>query len=133
MVLAYDNGETLKAVADFLKTINREDIFINAFITYGCMEVNDIERRLKYYLTELDTTYLDCLTLHGLDVIGFNLINYENKISELKKKGQFLNIGYSNLSPEQFKNMANEIDFFEGLYNLENKINEDTGILEKCQ
>lgn len=134
VVLAYDNGATLDVIAEFLKTINREDIFINAFITFGCNTPDDIQKQIDHYLAKLQTTYLDCVSLHALDVIGFDLDTYTTKINQLKLKGtnKFLNIGYSNLMPKQFENLIGQIDYFEGLYNLENKINEDTGIIDKC-
>lgn len=133
VVLAYDNGETLKAISSFLKKINRQDIFINAFITYGCHNIEDIEKQIDFYLNELNTDYLDCVTLHGLDVIEFELDDYVKQINILKNKNKFLNIGYSNLTPEQFSNLASEMNFYEGLYNIENKINEDNGIINKCK
>ena len=132
VVLAYDNGETIKVVSKFLKMINREDIFINAFITYGCNTINDIKKQIDFYLNELNTDYLDCVTLQGLDAIGFDLNEYSKEILNLKEENKFLKIGYSNISREQFDSLVDHMDLFEGLYNVENKINEDIGILGRC-
>jgi diketogulonate reductase-like aldo/keto reductase len=54
------------------------------------------------------------------------------EIKNLQSKYKFFNIGYSNLSPEQFKQVKDHISYFEGLYNLENKINDDNGIITAC-
>lgn len=133
VVLAYDNGATLDVIADFVKNTNREDLFINAFITFGCNTPNDIENQIDIYLDKLGTKYLDCITLHSLDCIGFDLDTYANTINNLKSTGKFLNIGYSNLSPDDLNNLKSNMQYFEGLYNIENKLNEDTGILSSCQ
>lgn len=132
VVLAYDNGETLDVIAEFVKSVKREHIFINALITFGCNTIDDMEKQIDYYLEKLGTNYLDCVTLHGLDVIKFSLEEYTKKIQELKETGKFLNIGYSNLTPEQLDKLIGKIDYFEGLYNLECKVNEDTGLIDKC-
>lgn len=132
VVLAYDNGAVLDVISQFLQKINREDIFINAFITFGCKNPEDIEKQVNFYLNKLNTSYLDCVTLHALDCIGFELSDYTKTINKLHKNGTFLNVGYSNLMPEQLFALKN-VRFFEGLYNLENKINEDTKILDYCK
>lgn len=134
VVLAYDNGNTLDVVAEFLKHVKREDIFINGFITNGCKTVEDIEKQIDFYLQKLGTDYLDCVTLHGIGskIIDFDFNTYVEKINELKGK-KFLKIGYSNLPPEYLQNVASHTDYFEGLYNLECKINEDSSVMKICK
>lgn len=132
VVLAYDNGRTLDVIAEFLKHIKREDIFINGFITYGCEKVEDIEKQIDLYLEKLGTDYLDCVTLHALGAIGFDFNKYVKKINSLKGQ-KFLREGYSNLPPKLLKKVAGSTDYFEGLYNLECKINEDSGVMEICR
>ncbi len=132
VVLAYDNGAVIDVIAEFLKSINREDIFINAFITHGCKTIEDIDNQINFYLDKLQTDYLDCVTLHSPVCLGFSFTEYEKEITRLFDDKRFLNIGYSNLSPEQFEQVISHTAFFEGLYNLENKINEDNGIIDKC-
>ncbi len=133
VVLAYDNGRTLQVLADFIKQINREDIFINAFITFGCSNVEDIETQINTYLEKLNINFLDCVTLHGYDCIDFDFKLYVQEIERLKNTNKFLNIGYSNLCPSDFENLKNNMQYFEGLYNLECKINEDNKILQNCE
>ena len=132
VVLAYDNGLVLDVVAKFLQSVKREDIFINGFITHGCKNIEDVEKQIGLYLEKLNIDYLDCLTLHSPAVIGFSMKDYVKEIDRLKKTGKFLNVGMSNLSPKQFKKFSDNIQIFEGLYNLECKINEDTKTIEKC-
>ena len=133
VVLAYDNGAVLDVVEKFLKTIKREDIFINAFITHGCAKITDVERQIETYMDKLNIDYFDCVTLHSPVVLGFDFNDYVKEIQHLKSKYKIFNIGYSNLSPEQYKQVREHISFFEGLYNLENKINDDNGIINACK
>ena len=133
VVLAYDNGKVIDVITEFLKTVKREDIFINAFITYGCNTIVDIKKQIDFYLEKLNTDYLDCVTLHGLDAIGVSLEEYSKEIIRLKKIKNFNYIGYSNLNPDQLNNLKTSIDLFEGMYNLECKQNEDNQILEICK
>lgn len=132
VVLAYDNGNVLDVITQFLKSVKREDIFINVFITHGCAKIEDVENQLKTYQQKLGLDYFDCVTLHSPVILGFNFADYVKEIQRLQKQYNILNIGYSNLSPEQFKQVKSHIAFFEGLYNLENKINDDNKIIKSC-
>ncbi len=132
VVLAYDDGAVLDVVAKFLKSVKREDIFVNVFITHGCEKITDVEQQIKVYIDKLGIDYFDCITLHSPVVLGFDFDDYVKEIQRLKHKYNILNIGYSNLSPEQLKQVQDRICFFEGLYNLENKINDDNGIISTC-
>lgn len=133
VVLAYDNGAVIDVIAKFLKTIKREDIFINVFITHGCKRIADIEKQLNEYLSRLGISYADCLTLHSPVVLGFSFNDYVKEVQRLYKSKKFLKIGYSNLSPEQLEEVKSHAVYFEGLYNLENKMNEDNGIISTCK
>ena len=133
VVLAYDNGLVLDVIAKFLEGVKREDIFINGFITHGCKNVEDVEKQLDLYLEKLNIKNLDCLTLHSPACIGFSLKEYVKEIERLKASEKFLSVGISNLSPKQFKKYSDKFQSFEGLYNLECKINEDTKVVKKCQ
>jgi len=133
VVLAYDNGKVVDVIAEFLKNVKREDFFINAFITYGCDNISDISKQIDFYLEKLSTDYLDCVTLHGLDAINFSLEDYSKEIKRLKQTNKFNYIGYSNLSPDQLEILKDEVELFEGMYNLECKINEDNNILKICR
>ena len=116
VVLAYDDGAVLDVVAKFLKSVKRADV----------------EQQIKVYIDKLGIDYFDCITLHSPVVLGFDFDDYVKEIQRLKHKYNILNIGYSNLSPEQLKQVQDRICFFEGLYNLENKINDDNGIISTC-
>ena len=77
--------------------------------------------------------YLDQVTLQSLDYIDFEFDDYVAEINRLKSTNKFFNIGYSNLDPEKLKKVATHTNYFEGLFNLENKINEDNEILKTCK
>lgn len=132
VVLAYDNGATLDVIAEFLESVKREDVFVNVLITHGCAKLADVEAQLKTYKQKLKLDYFDCVTLHSPVVLGFDFDLYTKEIERLKNFYNILNIGYSNLSPKQFETVKSQIDYFEGLYNLENKINDDNGIILSC-
>ncbi len=133
VVLAYDNGNTLDVIAEFLKQVKREDIYVNALITFGCSKIENMEEQINTYLKRLNLKYLDCVTLHSVAVLGFSFEEYVKEIERLRKTNKFLAIGYSNLSPEQLALVKKNTTYFEGLYNLECKINEDTGLIKTCQ
>ena len=133
VVLSYDNGDTLDVLAKFLKQVKREDIFINGLITTGCKEVGDVEKQINTYLTKFQIDYLDCVTLHSPMNIAIPFNEYVKEIERLRSSNKFVYIGYSNLSPEQLNAVVGKIDYFEGLYNLECKINEDNGELATCR
>ena len=137
VVLSYDNGLVLDVISQFLKNKNREDFFINALITMGCNNPSDIDKQINHYLTKLNTSYLDCVTLHSPIVLGFDLDTYVKTINDLRKTNKFLHVGLSNLSPEDFEkyclNKDNGIVYYQGLYNLECKISEDTKIIPACK
>ena len=47
---SYLAGESLDVVADFIKQIDREKIFINVVMTYGVKNVDDVYKFLDLYL-----------------------------------------------------------------------------------
>ena len=51
---SYLAGETLDVVAKFIKQIDREKIFINAVMTYGVKNAEDVRNYLDLYLKNLE-------------------------------------------------------------------------------
>ena len=133
---SYLAGESLDVVADFIKQIDREKIFINVVMTYGVKNANDVYNFLNLYLKKLGTNYVDCITygatLDFLEKENFKPSEYLKVVKELQKQGKTRYIGMSNLSPEDY-NKYGPFDHFEGCYGLETKIYEDNGILEKAK
>lgn len=133
---SYLAGESLDVVTDFIKQIDREKIFINAVMTYGVKNADDVHKFLDLYLKKLGTTYVDCITygatLDFLEKEGFAPSEYLKVVKELQKQGKTRFIGMSNLSPEDYEKYG-PFDHFEGCYGLETKVYEDNGLLDKAK
>ena len=89
---SYLAGESLDVVADFIKQIDREKIFINAVMTYGVKNADDVHKFLDLYLKKLGTTYVDCITygatLDFLEKEGFEPSEYLKVVKDLQKQGK---------------------------------------------
>lgn len=133
---SYLSGDSLDVVAEFIKKIDREKIFINAVMTYGVKNAEDVRNFLDLYLKKLGTTYVDCITygatLDFLEKEGFAPEEYLKVVKDLQKEGKTRYIGMSNLSPEDYEKFG-PFDHFEGCYGLETKVYEDNGVLEKAK
>lgn len=133
---SYLAGESLDVVADFIKQIDREKIFINAVMTYGVKSAEDVQKFLDLYLKKLDTNYVDCITygatLDFLEKEGFEPSEYLKVVKQLQEEGKTRYIGMSNLSPEDYDKYG-PFDHFEGCYGLETKVYEDNGVLQKAK
>ena len=133
---SYLSGESLDVVADFIKQIDREKIFINAVMTYGVKNANDVHNFLELYLKKLGTNYVDCITygatLDFLEKEGFAPSEYLSVVKQLQKEGKTRYIGMSNLSPEDYDKYG-PFDHFEGCFGLETKVYEDNGIISKAK
>lgn len=133
---SYLAGESLDVVADFIKQIDREKIFINAVMTYGVKSAKDVQKFLDLYLKKLGTNYVDCITygatLDFLEKEEFEPSEYLKVVRELQKQGKTRYIGMSNLSPEDYDKYG-PFDHFEGCYGLETKVYEDNGVLQKAK
>jgi len=133
---SYLSGESLDVVADFIKQIDREKIFINVVMTYGVKSLDDVYKFLDLYLKKLGTDYVDCITygatLDFLEKEGIDPKDYLNVIKNLQKEGKTRYIGMSNLSPEDYDKYG-PFDHFEGCYGLETKVYEDNGLLDRIK
>ena len=133
---SYLAGESLDVVADFIKQIDREKIFINAVMTYGVKSAEDVQKFLDLYLKKLDTNYVDCITygatLDFLEKEEFEPSEYLKVVKQLQEEGKTRYIGMSNLSPEDYDKYG-PFDHFEGCYGLETKVYEDNGVLQKAK
>ena len=103
---SYLAGESLDVVADFIKKIDREKIFINVVMTYGVKNADDVYKFLDLYMKKLNTTYVDCITygatLDFLERDGFEPSEYLKVVKYLQKQGKTRYVGMSNLSPEEY-------------------------------
>lgn len=135
LYMLYNNGEVVRQMKKFLDKIDRDKIFINANLEPTIEKVEDVEKQLDEYLQTLDIDYVDSLQIHGAFIAKIPLVDIYREIKRLVSVGKVRYIGVSNVNLEQLEeiNQVVDIDFFEGVYNLECKLYEDIGMLEYCK
>ena len=133
----YAGGITMKFLKKFFSKIPREKIFITVKIENYVEKISDIEEQLDKYLDTLGIEYADSILLHTPAVIKIPFEVAYKELQRLVSVGKSKYISASNLSLEQLKFLVedNKINLFsfEGLYNLECKVNEDVGIIDYCK
>lgn len=133
----YAGGQTMKFIAEFLKKVDRDKLFITVKIENFIEKVSDIEEQLDKYLNILGIDYADSILLHTPKASRIPLKDSYNELKRLVKIGKSKNVSASNLNINQLKMIVEELKIdlfsFEGLYNLECKQNEDVGILDYCK
>lgn len=133
----YAGGQTMKFIAEFIKKVDRNKLFIAVKIENFIEKVEDIEQQLDKYLNVLGIEYADSVLLHTPKASKIPLRDSYNELKRLVKIGKSKHISASNLNIEQLKMIVEELNIdlfsFEGLYNLECKQNEDVGILDYCK
>ncbi len=133
----YAGGKTMDFISEFLKKVDRDKVFITVKIENYVEQVNDIEKQLDKYLEILGLSYADSILLHTPKAARIPLRDCYMEMQRMIILGKARNISASNLSKEQLKTIVEEYNIklfsFEGLYNLECKINEDKGILKYCK
>jgi len=135
LYMLYNGGEVVRQMKAFIDKVDREKLFINANLEPTIEKVEDVEKQLDEYLEILGLDYVDSLQIHGYFVSKIPLIYVYREIKRLVDIGKVRYIGISNVNLEQLKEINDEvkIDFFEGVYNLECKIYEDSKVLEYCK
>ena len=133
--MLYENGNIVKSLKSFIEKCGRENLFISVNIEPTINEKSDIENQLNEYLKILNLDYVDNLQLHSPKFTKLTLIDTYTEMARLRKTGKTRYLGISNCSLQELKEInANvKLDFFEGVYNLECKINESIGILDYCK
>ncbi len=135
LYMLYNNGEVVRQMKSFIDRVDRDKLFINVNLEPTIEKVEDVEKQLNEYLEILNIDYVDSLQIHGYFVSKLPLVNVYKEIERLVDIGKVRYIGISNVNLEELKKVNEEvkIDFFEGVYNLECKIYEDSGVLEYCE
>ena len=135
LYMMYNGGAVVRNLKPFVDGLDREKIFINVNIEPTIEKIEDIEKQLNEYLEILNLKYVDNLQLHTPKATKLPLIDTYKEMQRLVNIGKARYLGISNCNLEQIKvvNETVKIDSFEGVYNLECKINEDIGILEYCK
>ena len=131
LYMLYEGGNIVKYLKSFIEKCGRENLFISVNIEPTVTEKSNIEKQLNDYLNILNLNYVDNLQLHSPKFTKLPLLDTYFEMKRLQEIGKTRCLGISNCSLEQLKeiNTSVKLDFFEGVYNLECKINENVGIL----
>lgn len=135
LYMLYCDGAVVRSLKDYVDEMDRDKVFINVNIEPTIEKLEDIEKQLNEYLEVLNIEYVDNLQLHTPKATKLPLIDTYNEMKRLVDIGKVRYLGISNCNLEQLKevNEKVKIDFFEGVYNLECKTNEDIEILDYCK
>lgn len=133
--LVYDNAKVVDFLNEFFKVVDRKKIFLMAHLERYIEKPEDVEKQVDEYLTRMGIEYIDSVQVHASYVSKIPLIETYNQINELIKKGKVRYISMSNSSLEELKEINEKFGVysFEGVYNLECKFNENSGIIEYCK
>ena len=131
----YENGKVMAFLGKFIKTIGRDNIFITTKIEPTVEKITDIEEQLNKYLEIMDIEYVDCLMLHSVIFTKLPLLETYKEMNKMIELGKAKSLGLSNSNLEQLKEVNEQypISIYEGVYNLECKLNEDIGIIDYCK
>lgn len=134
LYMLYDNGKVVKSLKKFIDLIDREKLFITVNLEPKIEKLSDIEKQLNEYLSILNLEYVNSIQIHTPKVTSLPLIDVYKEMKRLVDLGKVKYLGISNCSLKQLKEIDSvvKIDFFEGVYNLECKVNENIGILDYC-
>ena len=133
--MLYNNGKVVERMKEFIKLVGRENLFICANLERYVENIEDVEKQLNNYLNILDIEYVDCFQIHTFAICKIPMIDIYREINRLVRMGKVKYIGVSNVNLEQLKqiNTISQIDFFEGVYNLDCKYYENTGVIKYCK
>lgn len=133
----YAGGLSMRFIAEFIKRVDRNKLFITVKIENYIEKVSDIEEQLDKYLDILEIDYADAVLLHTPRASKIPLADSYNELKRMVKIGRAKNISASNLNLDNLKMIVEDLKIdlfsFEGLFNLECKQNEDVGILDYCK
>lgn len=135
LYMLYNGGAVVRSLKKYINEIERDKIFINVSVEPTVERLEDIEKQLDEYLDILELNYVDELQLHTPNATKLSLIDTYLEMERLVKIGKVRYLGISNCNLEQLKEISSrvKVDFFEGVYNIECKVNEDIGILDYCK
>ncbi|MEI6672808.1 MAG: aldo/keto reductase [bacterium] len=126
----------MKFLKSFFEQVPRDKIFITVKLERCIEDEEDIEKQLDTYLEIMGLDYVDSLILHAPSFSKLPLQKTYEGMYKMIGKGKTRYLSGSNLSLDQLKSLyENGITLFsiEALYNLECKVNEDSGLMRYCQ
>lgn len=130
----YENGKVMAFIEEFIKKVGRDKLFITTKIEPTVEKITDIEEQLNKYLEIMNIDYVDCLMLHSVIFTKLPLMQTYKEMNRMIELGKARSLGLSNSNLEQLKEINEQypISIYEGVYNLECKLNEDIGIIDYC-
>lgn len=130
----YENGKVMEFIGEFIKKVGRDNLFITTKIEPTVEKITDIEEQLNKYLEIMNIDYVDCLMLHSVIFTKLPLIQTYQEMNRMIEIGKARSLGLSNSNLKQLKEINEQypISIYEGVYNLECKLNEDIGIIDYC-
>lgn len=133
--LVYDDGKVVDFLKEFFERVDREKIFLMTHLERYIDKPEDVEKQVDEYLRKMDIDYIDAVQVHASYISKIPLTETYNQINELIKKGKVRYISMSNSSLEELKEIHEKFGVysFEGVYNLECKVNENIGIINYCK
>jgi diketogulonate reductase-like aldo/keto reductase len=134
LYMLYNNGAVVRSLKEYVNSLERDKIFISVNIEPTVQRAEDIEKQIDEYLNILNLKYVDNLQLHAPNSTNLPLVETYKEMKKYVELGKVRYLGISNCTLEQLREINEQVklDFFEGVYNLECKINEDIGILDYC-
>jgi diketogulonate reductase-like aldo/keto reductase len=131
----YENGNVMAFIGEFIKKVGRDKLFITTKIEPTVEKTTDIEEQLNRYLEIMDIDYVDCLMLHSVIFTKLPLIETYKEMNRMIERGKAKSLGLSNSNLKQLKEINEQypISIYEGVYNLECKLNENIGIIDYCK
>lgn len=131
----YENGKVMAFIGEFINKVGRDKLFITTKIEPTVEKITDIEEQLNKYLEIMGIDYVDCLMLHSVIYTKLPLSQTYKEMNKMIELGKAKSLGLSNANLEQLKeiNKHYPISIYEGVYNLECKLNEDIGIIDYCK
>ena len=134
LYMLYNNGEVVKKLKRFIDLVGRENLFINVSLEPTINSKEDVAKQLNEYLEVLNIDYVDSLQLHKPSFSNIPLTDVYEEIKKLVELHKVRYIGISNANLDELKELESivNLDFFEGIYNLECKIYEDIGVIDYC-
>ena len=131
----YENGKVMEFIGEFIKKVGRDKLFITTKIEPTVEKITDIEEQLNKYLETMNIDYVDCLMLHSVIFTKLPLIQTYQEMNRMIEIGKARSLGLSNSNIKQLKEINEQypISIYEGVYNLECKLNEDIGIIDYCK
>lgn len=114
-----------KAVAEAIKELPREKIWITSKVWYDNLKYEDVKKSCEETLKELNTSYLDLFLIHFPNK-NIRISETFRALNELKTTGKIRNIGVSNFTIKHLREakvygtiFTNQVEFHPYLYQKE--------------